>query len=62
MTLVVLLLANGYLVKRADERLNADPSPGNPAWKQFKFSSHREHHALARHDAGRRHTPQFLIR
>jgi uncharacterized membrane-anchored protein len=39
MTLVILLLANGYLVKRADEKLNADPSPGNAAWKHFKFSS-----------------------
>ena len=39
MTLVMLLLANGYLVKRADEKLNADPSPGNRAWKHFKFSS-----------------------
>jgi hypothetical protein len=39
MTLVVLLLANGYLIKRADEKLNADPSPGNRAWKHFKFSS-----------------------
>lgn len=39
MTLVVLLLANGWLIKRADERLNADPSPGNRAWKQFKISS-----------------------
>ena len=39
MTLVVLLLANGYLVKRTDERLNADPSPGNPAWPRFKFGA-----------------------
>ena len=39
MTLVLLLLINGYLVKRADEKLNADPSPGNRAWKHFKFSS-----------------------
>jgi len=39
MTLVVLLLANGYFIKRADEKLNADPSPGNVAWKHFKFSS-----------------------
>jgi hypothetical protein len=39
MTLVLLLLANGYLLKRADEKLNADPSPGNRAWKHFKFSS-----------------------
>jgi hypothetical protein len=39
MALVLLLLTNGYLIKRADERLNADPSPGNRAWKQFKFSS-----------------------
>jgi hypothetical protein len=39
MTLVALLLANGYLLKRADEKLNADPSPGNRAWRHFKFSS-----------------------
>src|ERR1019366_7246944 len=39
MTLVLLLLANGYLLQRADEKLNADPSPGNRAWKHFKFSS-----------------------
>jgi hypothetical protein len=36
MTLVVLLLANGYLVKRTEEQLNADPSPGNRAWPRFK--------------------------
>jgi hypothetical protein len=39
MALVILLLINGYLIKRADEKLNADPSPGNVAWKHFKFSS-----------------------
>ncbi len=39
MTLVLLLLANGYLLQRADDSLNADPSPGNRAWKRFKFSS-----------------------
>ena len=39
MTLVLLLLINGYLIQRADEKLNADPSPGNRAWKHFKFSS-----------------------
>jgi hypothetical protein len=39
MTLVTLLLINGYFIKRADEKLNADPSAGNPAWKHFKFSS-----------------------
>ena len=39
MALVILLLTNGYLIKRADERLNADPSPGNVAWTHFKFSS-----------------------
>jgi hypothetical protein len=39
MVLVILLLTNGYFIKRADERLNADPSPGNVAWKHFKFSS-----------------------
>ena len=39
MTLVVLLLANGYLVKRTDEQLNADPSPGNRAWNRFKFGA-----------------------
>lgn len=39
MTLVVLLLANGYLVKRTDEQLSADPSPGNRAWRRFKFGA-----------------------
>ncbi len=39
MTLVLLLLANGYLVKRTEEQLNADPSPGNPAWPRFKFGA-----------------------
>ena len=39
MLLVVLLLANGYLVKRTEEQLNADPSPGNPAWPRFKFGA-----------------------
>jgi len=39
MTLVTLLLINGFFIKRADEKLNADPSPGNAAWKHFKFSS-----------------------
>lgn len=39
MTLVILLLANGYLVKRTEEQLNADPSPGNRAWPRFKFGA-----------------------
>jgi len=39
MTLVVLLLANGYLVKRTEEQLNADPSPSNRAWPRFKFGA-----------------------
>jgi hypothetical protein len=39
MTLVALLLANGYLVKRSEERLNADPSPENRAWPRFKFGA-----------------------
>ncbi len=39
MTLVLLLLTNGYLVKRTDEQLNADPSPGNPAWGRFRFGA-----------------------
>jgi hypothetical protein len=39
MTLVVLLLTNGYLVKRTEEQLNADPSPGNRAWPRFKFGA-----------------------
>jgi uncharacterized membrane protein len=39
MTLVLLLLANGYLVKRTEEQLNADPSPGNRAWPRFKFGA-----------------------
>jgi hypothetical protein len=39
MTLVFLLLTNGYLVKRTDEQLNADPSPGNRAWSRFKFGA-----------------------
>lgn len=39
MLLVVLLLANGYLVKRTEEQLNADPSPGNPVWPRFRFGA-----------------------
>ncbi|MGH7656398.1 MAG: hypothetical protein ACREN6_17245 [Gemmatimonadaceae bacterium] len=39
MTLVALLLTNGYLVKRTEEQLNADPSPGNRAWARFKFGA-----------------------
>ena len=39
MVLVVLLLANGYLVKRTEEQLNADPSPGSRAWPRFKFGA-----------------------
>jgi thiosulfate reductase cytochrome b subunit len=37
MTLVALLLANGYLVMRTEQQLNADPAPGNRAWARFKF-------------------------
>ena len=33
------MLANGYLVKRTEERLNADPSPGNRAWTRFRFGA-----------------------
>jgi hypothetical protein len=40
MSLIVLLLSNGYLVRRTDEQLNADPSPGNRAWGRFKFGSY----------------------
>src|ERR1035437_4472381 len=40
MSLIVLLLANGYLVKRTDEQLSADPSPGNRAWGRFRFGSY----------------------
>jgi hypothetical protein len=40
MSLIVLLLANGYLVQRTDEQLSADPSPGNRAWRRFKFGSY----------------------
>jgi hypothetical protein len=39
MTLVLLLLANGYLVIRAEQRLNADPSPGNGAWSRLKLGA-----------------------
>jgi hypothetical protein len=39
MALVLLLLANGYLVKRTDEQLNADPSPGNRAWSRFRIGA-----------------------
>ncbi len=39
MTLVILLLSNGYLIKRTEEQLNADPSPGNRAWPRFKFGA-----------------------
>ena len=39
MVLVAALLANGYMVKRTDEALNADPSSGNRAWARFKFGA-----------------------
>ena len=39
MTLVILLLANGYVVMRTEQRLNADPSPDNPAWQRLKFGA-----------------------
>jgi hypothetical protein len=39
MTLVLLLLANGYQIMRAEERLNADPSPGNGAWPRLKLGA-----------------------
>ena len=39
MGLVLVLLANGYLVKSSDEALNADPSPGNRAWLRLRFSA-----------------------
>jgi hypothetical protein len=39
MTLVLLLLANGYLVKRTGAVLKADPSPGNRAWPRFRFGA-----------------------
>ena len=39
MALVALLLSNGYLVKRTEEQLNADPSPGNRAWPRFRFGA-----------------------
>jgi hypothetical protein len=39
MTLVLLLLANGYAVKHAEQRLNADPSPGNRAWPRLKLGA-----------------------
>jgi hypothetical protein len=39
MSLIALLLANGYLVKRTDVQLSADPSPGNRAWPRFRFGA-----------------------
>ena len=39
MTLVLLLLANGYQVMRAERRLDADPSPGNGAWSRLKIAA-----------------------
>jgi uncharacterized membrane protein len=39
MTLVLLLLANGFLVMRTEQQLNADSSPRNPAWPRFKFGA-----------------------
>lgn len=39
MTLVILLLANGYLVMRTEQRLNADPAPGNRAWQRLRFGA-----------------------
>ena len=39
MSLVALLLGNGYLVKRNGERLDADPAPGNPAWPRLRFGA-----------------------
>jgi hypothetical protein len=39
MTLVILLLSNGYLVMRTEQRLNADPSPGNHAWPRLRFGA-----------------------
>ena len=39
MSLIALLLANGYLVKRTDVQLSADLSPGNRAWPRFRFGA-----------------------
>lgn len=39
MALVLLLLANGYLVMRSDERLRSDPSPANGAWGRLRFGA-----------------------
>lgn len=39
MTLVLLLLANGYQLMRAEQRLNTDPSPGNGAWPRLKLGA-----------------------
>lgn len=39
MTLVILLLANGHLVKSTEQQLNADPSSGNRSWARFKFGA-----------------------
>lgn len=35
MGLVVLLLANGYLLMRTERALTADPAPSNPLWRRF---------------------------
>lgn len=39
MTLIVLLLANGYGVQRTERRLALDPSPVNKLWGRFKFGA-----------------------
>ena len=39
MALVILLLANGYLVMRTEQRLNADSRPDNPAWQRLTFGA-----------------------
>jgi hypothetical protein len=39
MGLVLLLLANGYGVMRTEQRLAADPAPGNALWKRLSFGA-----------------------
>jgi hypothetical protein len=39
MGLVLLLLANGYLLVRTERGLAADPSPGNALWQRFSFGA-----------------------
>ena len=39
MGLVVVLLTNGYLVMRTEQRLNVDPAPSNPLWRRLTLGA-----------------------